>query len=272
MDGDEVLVLLVGIVASITGMVRWYLPLSRIVTRPAHLLQRGSLALAPPACLALLLPVLLNAASHEVTDDPQYVLLFEALGGAWLGLVAVMCAVLGVGPRDDAIERANPAAAVVVIGAMLGGTLVYAGANVGEGATIWMTIGPAVLATAAWFVLWAVHELTGGVSESIAVDRDVASAVRLAGLLVATGAILGRAVAGDYHSAGQTVREFDRQGWIALPLTIAATIIHLALQPRPRHAPGALFTNGVVPAIGYVAIAAIDLAVLGPWEGALKHR
>jgi hypothetical protein len=200
------------------------------------------------------------------------VLLFEVLGGAWLGLVAMMCAILGVGPRDDAVERANPAAAIVVIGAMLGGTLVYAGANIGEGATIWMTIGPALLATAAWFVLWAAHELAGGVSESIAVDRDLASAVRLTAVLISTGTILGRAVAGDYHSADLTIHDFLHQGWPALPLTIVATIAHVALRPRPKRPRSSMFACGVVLAMAYVAIAAVDLVILGPWEGALKHQ
>jgi hypothetical protein len=272
LDGDEVLVLIAGIIGSLVAGARWYAALARVVARPIPFVTRAALAITPPLCLLILLPFLLHTAAHEVTDDAKYVLLFEALGGAWLGLTAILCSLLGIGPRDDAIERRNPAAAIAVIGAMLGGTLIYAGANIGEGATIWMTIGPATLASAAWFAMWGMTEGFVGLSDTIVIDRDVASAVRLAALLIACGAILGRSVAGDYHSADATLRDFLVQGWPAAVLFVVAGCAHDFLRPTPERPRPLIGLAGLVPGLTYLLVAAVVLMVLGPWEGQVKHR
>ena len=56
------------------------------------------------------------------------------------------------------------------------------------------------LSTGGLLALWFMLETGGQVSRSIAEERDVASGVRLGGLLLAWALILGRAITGNWHS------------------------------------------------------------------------
>jgi hypothetical protein len=223
---DELFACFVSAAAAIGFAFNYYPPIfgAARVGRPARAIRFG-LAATPPIGLAILLPVLCRLAARAVVTDGGYVVLFTLAGVAWMWLALVLSAALGVSFYDDAIERRNPAAAIVVAGAMLGVTCAYAGANVGEGASIWMTFGPAVLVTIAWAVAWAGLQWLTDLAESVAVGRDVGAGVRLAAFLVVSGAVLGRAVAGDYHSAGETVRDFARLGWPVLPLIGVAAVV-----------------------------------------------
>src|SRR6185295_19171307 len=111
-------------------------------------------------------------------------LLFLAGGGLWLRITGQAMPLLGISPIDDAIERSNPAAAAAVCGGLLGSSVVYAGANVGSGATIETTLVPALAATALWFALWALVELISSPAEAITIDRDLAAGVRHGAWLV----------------------------------------------------------------------------------------
>jgi uncharacterized membrane protein YjfL (UPF0719 family) len=259
---DETLAFLACAIASTIAGVLYYLPIIRITFMAGGALIRLLLALAPPLCLLLLLPVLQNLTSHEVREDDAYVLLFILGGGVWLAIAVGITHILGISLRDDAIERHNPAAALALCGAMLGLTCAYAGANVGEGATIWMTFGPAVLATIVWVAAWGVFQLLTGASDTIAIDRDVASAIRLAGLFVALGLILGRAVAGDYESEERTLHDLVAQGWPVLPLTLAAAVVQIRARPRPGR-PQAPGSRALLAAAIYLAISAIWILLLG---------
>jgi hypothetical protein len=250
-----------GVFSVIAGF-RYYLPLFSVTLLAGGLLVRLALALAPPLCLILLLPVLFRLTSHEVKDDHSYVLLFLLAGIVWLAIANITAMLLGISVRDDAIERRNPAAAIANCGAMLGLTCAYAGANVGEGATIWMTFGPAVLATLAWAAAWMVYQLLTGVADAVTLERDLPSALRLAGLLVAIGLILGRAVAGDYESAQRTLEDLAAQAWPVIPLTLAAAIVQWRLRPTPRRSSSrGIRAALILPAI-YVAVAICWLVVL----------
>ena len=79
-------------------------------------------------------------------------------------------------------------------------SLCYAGANIGNGPGWWVVAFTAGLATASFAILWFLMDRLGRFSESITVDRDVASGIRLAAALVAIGLVLARAAAGDWHS------------------------------------------------------------------------
>jgi hypothetical protein len=72
---------------------------------------------------------------HERFEEVDRVL-FLAGGGAWLTIAMLAMPLLGIDPRGDALERGNRAATLVTCSAMLGAMLCYAGANIGEGATI----------------------------------------------------------------------------------------------------------------------------------------
>jgi hypothetical protein len=233
-SGDESFACFVSAAATFIGAVVYYGSLIRTTSLGAAISLRYLLGLFPLACAALLLPFLLYLSSHEVQEDHAYVALFLLALAAWLEAAIVIGALLGISFQDDAIERNNPAAVVALCGAMLGMTGVYAGANVGEGSTIWMTFGPAVLGAVTWGAGWLLLELLGAISDSVAIDRNVNSALRLAGFLIVSGILLGWALAGNYESAQQTVDDLIHRGWPVIPLAVGIAVVQRYSNRRKR--------------------------------------
>jgi hypothetical protein len=174
---------------------------------------------------------------------------------------------LGLSLRDDAMERRNPAALVALLGALIAVQLTYIGGNIGEGPSYWNNVFCAALGTGGLLCLWLMLEVGGGVSASIAVDRDVASGIRLCGFLVASGLILGRAVAGDWHSESATLHDFAHDGWPAMVLCLLALVMERLLRPSRRRPFPSWRVSGLLPAWLYLALAAVWCYHLGPWEG-----
>ena len=120
---DEVCFFVAAAVVAAVGLWNWYAPLLCVPLPrgPRRVRQRLALAAAPPLCLALLYPVLQTWADPvHVAGHLDYVLLFVAGGAAWMFVGAWCMPVLGISPRDDAVERGNPAAVAATVGAMLG--------------------------------------------------------------------------------------------------------------------------------------------------------
>jgi len=271
LDGDEVFALLVSAAIALVGAAGWYHSLfsvTHLASPPRH---RAILALVPLACLSGLQPILSCCAAHEVREGAQYDVLFLLGGVAWLALTGLMLPFVGLSARDDAIETKNPAAVAAVCGAWVGMTCSYAGGNVGEGPTIWTTFLPAALAGGTLLTAWLIVELFTRVSEAITIDRDTASGVRLAGFLIASGIVLGRAVAGNWLSWEDTLADFLLDGSPVIPLILFAVIFQYRWNPtrdRPLHA---VRRRGLLPALIFVAGAAAYVIVLGPTNHARGH-
>lgn len=183
-----------------------------------------------------------------------------------MAVAGLVMRLLGVSVRDDAVERRNPATAVVACGALVGVTLCFAGGNIGPGPTVWTTFGPAAMATGALLLLWLVVELASGVSDSVAIDRDLASGVRLGAMLVACGLVLGRAVAGRWESAGEMFDDFIREGWPAAALAFAAAAVHVMLAPTSYVPRWPVVPAGLMPAALYLAASVAWVVELGWWK------
>ena len=266
MSGDEGLTLLIAFIIALVGGMRWCFTSFRVTRLGSPPGLRAGLFLVPPICLALLFLVLVNCSAGDFRGDWRYIALFLCVGAAWLTVVGgVLLPILGLSPREDAMEGRNPAAVTAISGALLGAMLCFAGSNVGEGPTIWTTIGPAALATGALFTLFLLQELASSVVGSIVVDRDPASGLRLAALLVASGLILGRGMAGDYQSAENTLSDFVSQGWPAAVLTVAGTLLNHSLRPTPRVPRPRVLTRGAIPSFFYLAAAVAWALHLGHW-------
>lgn len=263
MDGDEGFALLASSIIVIVAAGRWYVSLIRVTRLASPPLHRLVLGLFPLLCIALVQGFLACCAAHEVHEDAIYDVLFLAGAGAWIALAGVGVQLIGISPRDDAIEAHNPAAVIAVCGTWAGATLCYAGANVGEGATIWMTFIPAAMATVALGVSLLILEIFAAVSESITLDRDCASALRLAGFAIAAGLVLGRSVAGDFHAWDETWHDFLVQGSPVLPMLVATIILQHLLRPTPQRPQGPIVSAGLVPGATMIMIATIDLLMLG---------
>jgi hypothetical protein len=264
MSPDEVFVLVASSAIALVGWGAWYahpLAVKRFVGTPAA--SRSLVYATPLVALAILFVVLQTGASHDVRDAPRYIIMYLAMGAAWVGLCVWLIPYLGISVRDDVAERGNRAAAYPVAGAIVGIMLSFAGGNIGDGPGWWVVVFSAALATAALFVLWYTLDAAGDFVEHITVDRDRAAGVRVAGFLVAAGLILGRAVAGDWISAGATVRDFTVTAWPALVLLIVAVIVERLARPTPARPHPSVVAAGGTPALAYVALAALYVAWLG---------
>ena len=82
-------------------------------------------------------------------------------------------------------------------------------------------------------------------------------------MLTAAGLVLGRAVAGDWVSAGATVRDFVRVGWPVVILFTAEALLHRVFRASPTNPRPGVVTSGALPALAYVAAAAVYAARVG---------
>jgi hypothetical protein len=194
--------------------------------------------------------------------------LFLAIGGGfWIFLSKAIFPWLGLDPDADAIGNRNFAALSASGGAVFAVAATFAGGNIGEGPSILENVFSAGLGTGGLFVMWFALELGGGVSVSITEERDIASGVRFGGFMVAEGLILGRAVAGDWHSAWATARDFVRDGWGAVVVCAVAVAIEQRVKPTMEHPFPSWARCGMLPALIYLALAMVWLWRAGPWEG-----
>jgi hypothetical protein len=108
---------------------------------------------------------------------------------------------------------------------LLGGTYCFAGGNVGDGPGWWVVLFSGLLSTMSLLFLWWLLNAGTRVADKLSIDRDPAAGVRVAGFFAGAGLILGRAVAGDWFSAGQTVHDFVRMAWPAAVLTVVAIVL-----------------------------------------------
>lgn len=261
MSDDEVFALFAGVAAAAIGVGWWWAPLWT-VRRMRGWRWGGVAVLVALAGLAGLWAVLRNYADKEVREHGDYVLLFIVWGTAWEAWGLGAMSLLGVSWRDNVIERRNGAALAAACGMLVGTMCVYAGSNMGAGPTVWTTFGPALLGTGALLLAWWVAEMIGAVAEAVTVERDAASGVRLMGVLVAGGLVIGRALAGNWESAGATVRDLWLMGWPALLLAVAGGILQRALRPRVGERRDVSLA-GWLPAVAMVGAALLWVLRLG---------
>ncbi len=165
------------------AMIRYVCQLSKIRFPQSHM---WALAGTVFSGLILLVCVLRSCAAKEVRTDAAEILFLTAMGGVWSLAAVALFPWLGLSLRNDAMERRNAAAMVASLGALFAVQLTFAGGNVGEGPSYWNNVFSAALGTGGVLCLWFLLELGGGVSASIAEDRDLASGVRLCGFLERT--------------------------------------------------------------------------------------
>lgn len=266
MSEDEVFVFIGCTVVSLFTWLPWVWHAAFTARRCSRFGDRWGLFVFPLLCAAVLAAVLRLYSSSDVRTDPVYIGFYLVMGAAWVGLVSRFLGLFGLSARDDVIERANHAAAYAIGGALLGITLCFAGGNIGNGPGWWVVVFSAALSTLAFFLLWALLHRFTGLADTVTIDRDPASGLRLAGWFIGAGLILGRSVAGDWVSMQATVVDFARTAWPVLLLFAAAVLLERTFRPtRERPLPSPL-VYGLAPLAAYVALAAFFVEQAGPWS------
>jgi len=266
MSEDEVMCLLGSIVVA---ALTWIALLVNLARRAGLYRTWGmclALVAAALASILMLLGLLMAFASSDVRHAPRYLVMYTALGAAWVGtLRIVLGATVGVRARDDVGERGNAAALLVQIGLIVGTTLAYTGGNFGDGPGWWVVVASAALSTAALVGVWYLVEAMGRLSHLITIDRDLATGVRAGAMLVACGAIFGRAVAGTWLGIENLFFDFFRLAWPAALIVVAEIVSQLLLKPTPETPRPSLFVAGFPPALMYLAIAGGAIYLMGWW-------
>jgi hypothetical protein len=199
----------------------------------------------------------------EVAGHSDYVTLFMIGAAAWIFGGTAALVLLGVEAPRGALERHNPASLAALVGGALGVTLAYAGSNIGAGPTIWTTLLPAFVATVTLLALGGVLELLTDTADAISIDRDDATGLRPGAVLAANGAILGRAMAGDWHDWPETFTTFARLAWPAVVLTLGVAVLNRALKPTPQRPRPPVATFGVAASAVIIVVGATYVAALG---------
>lgn len=262
MSPDEVLVTVVSAVFGPFFWLVWWYRLKGVAPmgrgRGAH-----AIALTAAACAVLIFLVLKLGASHDVRDAPVYLLMYVLLGLAWLRVVELGLAYGGLSVRDDVIERRNAAALPATAGALVGAACCYAGGNIGDGPGWWVVVFSAALATGTLALAWLVLDGLTGAGETITIDRDAAAGLRLGGWFVASGIVLGRAVAGDWTSVDVTVADYARFLPAIAALVLVAVLVEQVARPTPARPKAPPVPFGMLPALMYLAIAGAVLMLFG---------
>jgi hypothetical protein len=266
MSPDEVLALIVSAALALAVWGSWYAQSLRV----GPLLRRTAAASAPDVApllsIGILYGILRRFASFDVRDSGVYLFFYCVMGAGWLALGTLLMPLFNLSRRDDVLERSNPAAGWCIGGALLGLTLCFAGANIGDGPGWWVVVFCAALSTAGLFFLWACLDRLTGASEAITVERDLASGIRAGGFFIAAGLILGRAVAGDWTSAAAAVSDFFQTGWPAVTILAVAAAAQRLFRPTVSQPAGPPLAAGVLPALVYVALGAAILTAIGWWR------
>jgi hypothetical protein len=265
MSGGEAFVSLVSAGLAITI---WLATLARVLRFSSYGLPRGSstaLLFSLPVCLLIVFWILRTLASHDVREDNRYIAMYGFMGAAWIGMAPAFF-LPGISVRDDFLERRNTSAALAVLGYMLGSTFCFSGGNIGDGPGWWVVVFCAIIANLALMFLWLAANWFAPIADAITIDRDPAVGLRMAGFFVGCGLILGRAVAGDWHSLDATLRDFAVKAWPALILLVVLIVGERFSKPRFHRDEQALLARGLFPALFYVVIGLI--AVLG--QGAIE--
>jgi uncharacterized membrane protein YjfL (UPF0719 family) len=266
MSEDESFCLFVSIAIAVWGTGAWYSTLIGAAGQTGSRWIRPALGLILPATLGVLWTVLEVLAAIEVREDFTYVFLFLVVGTAWFSITTRLLLWLGVNVRDDALERSNAAVAVAACG-IIGGTMtVFTAANIGEGPTIWTTIGPAAIGSIALLLLWLLVAVPTELHEALGVERDVATGVRAAGLMLACGLVLGRAVSGNWEGMDPMMADFFRLGAPAPLIAVVAAALQYTLRPTPANPQPAVVIAGVVPALLMLAAAVLWVWQQGAWR------
>ena len=206
----------------------------------------------------------------EVRTDGGENLFVTFFGLIWLVISRFLFFWFGLSVRDDVVAGGNPAALFAFCGGWIAMAFIYVGGSVGEGPSYSENVFSCGLGAAAFFALWLVLELGARVSVSITEERDLASGLRLAAFQLSIGLILARALAGNWHSAANTLHDFWQDGWLALPLLGIALFGEWFLRPSGvRPFPSGLLA-GLLPALMYLALAIGWVWRRGPWEGMPK--
>lgn len=229
MDFYEIILLIISSIVSWIFLSRWYQYIFKNTRMRQNTFPCGALCLLPALSFIIIIYTLTFLAAQDVTSSIFWIFFYVPVGFLWLSLgIFSMFAFFDLSWIDDAINMNNPAAQITIICGGLGLTLIYAGANIGNGPGWWCIFFAGGLGVISWFCLGILINCITKAFVRITVGRDILCGIRTGSYLLANGIIFGRAVAGDWTSFSRTIAEFGA-GTPALLLTAIFILVELRI-------------------------------------------
>ncbi len=254
MDGDEVFVLIAAIVLTLATWVPWF---NRVFGTFSPRCPRGwriQIFVTPLIAVAALGFGVSRYADAEVRGNFGYILLFTAVGAVVLRGLVEWLALAGVEVVAEIIERGNRAAWPVGLGVALAAVALNIGANIGEGDTIYTTLGPLALASGLWVAFGTASAALTSLPTAIASGRDMHASVRFGALLLGASLPLAKAASGNWVSVDAVLRDFME----ASVFLVALLVLAVWLEKRVAEQKDPLF-GLALPSSLYLALAALAL-------------
>jgi len=223
---ETLLFLLCGVLTTIF-IVNWYRYLFGIFKPKRKLINDYILGLLPFVLFIIIYYTLRNLASFDVVNDTLFIIFYIFFGFTWIYLFNKLIFLFyDISWIDDIITNGNYAALSAYVGALLGITLIYAGANIGDGPGFWCVMVAGGIGAILWFILALLINKFTGIIERIVISRDLGSGIRFGGFLLSTGIILARGSGGDWFNFWQTIIDFS-DIWIIIPFAVLYLLIEL---------------------------------------------
>jgi hypothetical protein len=238
------------------GCAKWYPRLWSVNRFAANRAVRLLLAVFPVLCCLVIVSALPFYAAHDVRESLFYTAYYALIGAAWISFSMAVVPLLGISARDDVLERKNIAALWPCMSAMLGSTICYLGSNISSGPGPHAVLASATIATGSLYALWLLFEVVSdhATSEAITIGRDTGAGIRLSGLLLFNGAVLGAGAAGPWHPE-KVLIEFASSAWPAVIVTFAAALAERSIKTVRVSRSVLVCAVYVSVAVGYIWVA-----------------
>ncbi len=263
MDFFEFLILIFSGIITVKFFKSWYKPILKAWPPENRKATKFVLGCLPVASLIIILYTLKVLASFDVVDNFIYIVFYVLIGYTWLYYaLKLMFFYFDISWIDDVLNLNNKAALYTVIGGYLGLTIIYSGANIGDGPGWRCVIFAGGLGLVSWTLLALAINYFTRVFERITVERDICCGIRFGAYLFASGIILGRASSGDWTSFYMTIVEF-MIGWPVLPLAVLIIIIERYYMLKMKDGIKENYLTGsLLWCIIYIAIAIVSITFL----------
>jgi len=265
-DDSELFIFFILLFAAGLFIYKWYKPIFSIWVPDRRKTGKIVLASLPIVSFVIMLVTLKTIASYDVVDNFFFIFFYILMGYAWLLVgVYVITALFDLSPVDDIIVLDNKAASIAFAGGFIGITLIYSGANIGDGPGWWCVVFAGGLGCVAWAVLALIINALTQVFERVSVDRDISCSIRLGSYLLSSGIILGRASAGDWTSGWKTIVEFAAAWPVLLPAVFMVLFERVAAKtPKGRDTKNEWLSGSVVFGIFIIVFAVLSVIFLSP--------
>ena len=231
----EIIIYLTCLVLSCILIYRYYNRLTKVWKPHQQTLTNYVLGWLIVICVLIILGTLVTLASYDVVSSAYYITFYILMGLVWTFIgIKLLFFFFDLSIIDDVLNNGNKAALLAIAGGTIGISLIYSGANIGDGPGFWCVIIAGGIGTIIWIVLTLIFNQFTKILDRVLISRDLATGIRLGSFFIATGIILARASGGDWVDFITTIKDF-KDGWVVLPLWFIYLLVEFYYKNKAKH-------------------------------------